>query len=179
MKWKDITNNKIHIRRQIVENADQDGHKIGFKPVEHTKSKSGDRILVLNTEAKEILHKVKLYNLEQGINISEDDFIFQRHVKNIGYTFCNTRSFEPRIKKYCRQAGMSELKSQHDIRRSVITNLYESGVPLKEIQRIAGHSTLKQTLDYIKFKECDKDEEYMEKLCAKKVEQNGTTFLAQ
>ena len=26
---------------------------------------------------------------------------------------------------------------------------------------------------------CDKDEEYMEKLCAKKVEQNGTTFLAQ
>jgi len=38
LKWKDITNNKIHIRRQIVENTDLDGHKIGFKPVEHTKS---------------------------------------------------------------------------------------------------------------------------------------------
>ena len=87
-------------------------------------------------------------------------------------------AIEPRIKKYCRHAKMSELKSQHDIRRTVITNLYESGVPLKEIQRIAGHSSLKQTFDYIKFKNSENDAFYIENLCSKTVEQSGTDFQA-
>lgn len=179
LKWKDILDNRIHIRRQIVEDCDVNGKMTGFKVVDHTKSKSGDRILVLNSEAQNLFHKIKVYNLDQGIPISDEDFIFQRILKDGTISFCNTRSFEPRIKKYCRQAGMSELKSQHDVRRTVITNLYDAGVPLKEIQRIAGHSSLKQTLDYIKFRDHNNDEEYMEKLCSKKLEQVGTKFLAQ
>lgn len=176
LKWKDICDNKIHIRRQVVENADSDGKMTGYKTVEHTKSKSGDRMLVLNSEAQMLLKKIKGYNLEQGIPITDEDYVFQRQTKDGTLVSCNTRSFEPRLKKYCRQANMSEMKSQHDIRRTVITNLYEAGVPLKEIQRIAGHASLKQTFDYIKFKDSDNDAEYMEKLCSKKVEQNGTDF---
>ena len=95
----------------------------------------------------------------------QDDFIFQRVYKGTAQ-MCNTRSFEPRLKRYCREVGMSELKSQHDIRRTVITNLYYRGVPLKEIQRIAGHGSLNQTIDYIKFKENVNDVEYMELLCS-------------
>ena len=41
------------------------------------------------------------------------------------------------MEEYCRQADMSEMKSQHDVKRTVITNLYETGVPLKELQLIA------------------------------------------
>ena len=61
---------------------------------------------------------------------------------------------------------MPELKSQHDIRRTVITNLYYKGVPLKEIQRIAGHSSLNMNMSYIKFQDNDNDADYMERLCA-------------
>ena len=53
---------------------------------------------------------------------------------------------------------MDVLKSQHDIRRTFCTNMYYSGVPLKNLQKLMGHSSLKQTMDYIKFKEDDKDE---------------------
>ena len=61
---------------------------------------------------------------------------------------------------------MPELKSQHDIRRTVITNLYCKGVPVKEIQRIARHSSLNMTMSYIKFQDNDNDADYMERLCA-------------
>ena len=53
------------------------------------------------------------------------------------------------------QAGMSEAKSLHDIRRTVLTNLYYAGMPLKDIQKFAGHTSLQQTMDYIKIKEDD------------------------
>lgn len=91
--------------------------------------------------------------------------VFQRDYKG-EYIPCNTRSFELRLKRYCRECNMPELKSQHDIRRTVITNLYYKGVPLKEIQRIAGHSSLNMTMSYIKFQDNDNDADYMERLCA-------------
>ena len=166
LKWCDVIDDKkLHVQRQVVENDDQDGNFNGYKVVNHTKSKSGDRILVLNTNAQNLLKTIKRINFKNGIGISQDDFIFQRKV-NDEYVMCNTRSFEPRLKRFCREVGMGELKSQHDIRRTVITNLYYKGVPLKEIQRIAGHGSLNQTIDYIKFKESNKDEEYMELLCS-------------
>ena len=166
LKWCDVMDDKkLHVQRQVVENDDQDGNFNGYKVVNHTKSKSGDRILVLNTNAQNLLKPIKRINFKNGIGISQDDFIFQRKV-NDEYVMCNTRSFEPRLKRFCREVGMGELKSQHDIRRTVITNLYYKGVPLKEIQRIAGHGSLNQTIDYIKFKESNKDEEYMELLCS-------------
>ena len=166
LKWCDVIDDKkLHVQRQVVENDDQDGNFNGYKVVNHTKSKSGDRILVLNTNAQNLLKTIKRINFKNGIGISQDDYIFQRKV-NDEYVMCNTRSFEPRLKRFCREVGMGELKSQHDIRRTVITNLYYKGVPLKEIQRIAGHGSLNQTIDYIKFKESNKDEEYMELLCS-------------
>lgn len=52
---------------------------------------------------------------------------------------------------------MSVVKSIHDIRRTVITRMYHmimkngSGdANLNGLQQFAGHSTLQQTLDYVK-----------------------------
>ena len=45
---------------------------------------------------------------------------------------------------------MEEIKSPHDIRRTVITELHEKGYPLKKLQKFAGHSTLAMTLKYIR-----------------------------
>ncbi|MCQ2771203.1 MAG: site-specific integrase, partial [Clostridia bacterium] len=105
LKWCDVIDDKkIHIQRQVVENDDEDGNFNGYKVVNHTKSKSGDRILVLNTDAQNLLKKIKMINFKNGIGISQDDFIFQRKVKG-EYVMCNTRSFEPRLKRYCREVG--------------------------------------------------------------------------
>ncbi|MBR4759781.1 MAG: tyrosine-type recombinase/integrase, partial [Lachnospiraceae bacterium] len=79
----------------------------------------------------------------------------------------NSRSFDPRLRKYCRQSGMSVIKSPHDIRRTVLTNLYEAGMPLKKIQEYAGHSSLKQTMDYIRISDEDLDmSQYLSTLSA-------------
>ena len=44
--------------------------------------------------------------------------------------------------------------------------LFAAPLPLKEIQRIAGHSSLNMTMSYIKFQDNDNDADYMERLCA-------------
>lgn len=62
-------------------------------------------------------------------------------------------------------ADMEVIKSPHDIRRSVLTTLYEAGMPLKKIQEFAGHSSLKQTMDYIRITDEDLDMmQYLNKL---------------
>ena len=52
---------------------------------------------------------------------------------------------------------MDVIKSPHDVRRTVLTNLYYAGMPLKKIQEYAGHSSLKQTMDYIRISDDDLD----------------------
>lgn len=47
------------------------------------------------------------------------------------------------------------IKSPHDIRRTTLTNLYNAGMPLKKVQEFAGHSSLKQTMDYIRITDDD------------------------
>ncbi len=60
---------------------------------------------------------------------------------------------------------MDVIKSPHDIRRTVLTNLYAAGMPLKKIQEFAGHSSLKQTMDYIRISDEDIDlSEYLNTL---------------
>ena len=49
-----------------------------------------------------------------------------------------------------KKAGMPVIKSPHDVRRTVCTNLYLNGMPPKRIQKVMGHETLEQTLEYIR-----------------------------
>ena len=54
---------------------------------------------------------------------------------------------------------MTTIKSPHDVRRTGLTSLYKQGMPLKKIQRFAGHSSLKQTMDYLRISDEDLDDE--------------------
>ena len=151
LRWKDIENNNIHVQRELVSTVDKERGKInGYKTVFHTKTQNGDRYIPLNAEAQKILKKQKDICISKSFSVENEDFIFRRKKKD-EVLQCNTRCFEPKLKRYCREIGMQELKSQHDIRRTFCTNLYYSGMPLKNIQKIMGHGSLKQTMDYIKF----------------------------
>ena len=69
---------------------------------------------------------------------------------------------------------MNVEKSPHDIRRTVLTNLYQAGMPLKKVQEFAGHSSLKQTMDYIRISDDEIDTmQFIESLSATEEIPNG------
>ncbi len=170
IKWGDIETNRrrtyIHIQREMVPEIDDKGKAHGFTVLEHCKTPAGDRRLQLNEKAMETFDAIRRLNEAAGIPTGDDDYVFLR-LTGKAYSFCNSRSFDPRLRKYCRQSGMSVIKSPHDIRRTVLTNLYEAGMPLKKIQEYAGHSSLKQTMDYIRISDEDLDmSQYLSTLSA-------------
>lgn len=160
LKWRDIEFYRgkayIHIQREMVAHIDDTGAAHGFEVLPHCKSEAGDRRIQLNDKAIDTFNRIKLINKANSLPTTDDDYIFLRQYKE-EIKFCTPRSFDPRLRKYCRQAGMTVIKSPHDIRRTVLTNLYNVGMPLKKIQIFAGHSTLQQTMDYIRISEDDLD----------------------
>lgn len=169
LKWKDIEEVPegmyIHIQRNVIENKDEDtGKCCGFKVCERTKTPAGDRRIPLTNEVIYVLKEIKKYNELNNLPTNLDSFILMRTYNN-NKTFCTERSFESRLKRYEKKAGMLKMKRLHDIRRTFVTNLYSKGMPLNDIRRIAGHSSIDQTMDYIKITEDDiSNKEYLEAL---------------
>ena len=140
----------IRIQRTFVGKTNEKGKVDGQKLVPHTKSKSGYRLIPLNLEAKDLFIKIRELNAANNYGISSDDFIFQRTYRG-QKTVCTSRVFDTKIESYCKKIGIQR-KSLHDIRRTFATNLYYNGMNIKQIQKLMGHSTLEQTMSYIKFK---------------------------
>ncbi len=154
LKWKDVEQKGLHIQAEMVECRDKDGKFKGYTYVEHTKTPAGDRIIAISTEVSDILERIKKLNLLNGFSVNQDDFIFLRKYRHKVCT-CTTRVFDGRIRKYCRQAGMKILKSQHDARRTFATNLFYKGMNEKDIQALMGHASIEETFQYIKKKKTD------------------------
>ncbi|MDJ0730763.1 MAG: site-specific integrase [Crocosphaera sp.] len=80
-----------------------------------------------------------------------------------GYLFPSPRNPEKPISyeaiyKYMKNAvsaaGLGHLKiATHSGRRSLVTNLYEQGIPLPTIQGITGHMTLQNLKPYVELRE--------------------------
>ena len=144
----------------MVEESDINGKFCGYKLVNHTKTPAGNRFVPISPELSKVLEKVKKLNQEKGLPTGPDDFVFLRRRKG-EIKECTCRCFESRLKKYCKKAGMETLKSQHDIRRTFATMLYYDGMPKKSIQKYMGHSSLKQTEDYIHIRDINDEEKYI------------------
>lgn len=172
LKWGDMerttTHEYIHVQREMVSNVTEDGKAKGVTILSHCKTPAGDRRLLLNAEAKETLKQIRQYNQDRGIPCMSDDFVFLR-VRKGNIEHITTRSIDSRLRRYCRETGMKVEKSPHDIRRTVLTNLYHAGMPLKKVQEFAGHSSMKQTMDYIRVSDDDIDTmQFIESLSAAK-----------
>ncbi len=152
LKWKDVSPSFINVHAEMIEDSDDEGNFTGYKYVDHTKTKAGMRKVPINKELSKILLLIKEYNLGRGIPSSPDSFIFLRLRKG-EYLPPSTRCFDARLRRYCKEAGMENLKSQHDIRRTFATDLFYFGMNLKDIQKIMGHSSISQTEEYIYHKE--------------------------
>lgn len=138
----DFINREIHIQRTETMRVDDNG-KTEIFVVEHTKKKSiyGDRWLPLDVYSLELLKRI--INTNKAYNYTDQNYLF---LDCQGRT--TEREIDYLIRKICKNSGM-EIKSAHDIRRTVASEMHYNGVPLEIIKKFLGHSDLATTRSYI------------------------------
>lgn len=77
-------------------------------------------------------------NVNKGYGYFKQDFIF---CDEKGRT--KIREIDNRIRKHCNKADI-EVKSAHDFRRTVASELFNNGVPVEIIRNYLGHSDIKK-----------------------------------
>lgn len=145
LKWSDIRNGRLYIRRQ----ATNDGVK------EWTKSDSGYRDIPLTTEAQRILEEVKTYNAEHGFTA---EWIFQSNNPDYDYRI-SYNAADRKLRKLCNRLD-TIVKSPHKCRKTCISALLDSpNINNRTVQRFAGHKDLSTTFGYYSFERKSKEEQ--------------------
>ena len=155
--WSEKDSDYIHIQRQEVGDfyLDESSGKVeminnGYKIVEYTKSDAGDRKVYLNNEAKEILRLIKKVNLKNGY--FDENFIF---IKSRYKTRSTTRTISKYIEGLCKDVGIN-IKSNHKIRKTYISSLFDQGINIDTIRGQAGHEDEKTSLRNYCFDQKDR-----------------------
>lgn len=143
LKWSDIKDGRIFIRRQ----ADN------YRVKDHTKTACGYRDIPLTTEARRILDDVKKYNDMHGFHA---EWVFQsnqaKYDYRLGYTAAGNK-----LTRLCRRMD-TEHKSPHKCRKTCISVLLDSpNINNRTVQRFAGHHELSTTLNYYSYERKTKD----------------------
>ena len=132
----------IHVKRTITKDKNSK-HMIGDTP----KTKAGKRDIPLNDGARDALQaQMKLNEEIYGKVISftgkkEEKPIF----RNVSGGIIRTLGVCTDMGRICRRAGIEKLSS-HGLRDTFATRCAESGMDIKALQEILGHSDIKQTL---------------------------------
>jgi integrase len=143
LKWENIRGNKIYVDSQLLLTTKMDDDlkfsKYRLETVDHVKgyAEQGYRYIPLTPKAQEILERVKLQN-------PDGKYIFMRNGRQI-----YTARFNEHLVKYCNEIGI-EPRTSHKIRFTVASLLYLNGMPLQDLQRLLGHTSLQMTLHYIR-----------------------------
>ena len=146
LKWEDIVNGYIRIRRQ----ADNNGVK------NRTKTIKAHRDIPLTDEAKNILENVRKFNEEHGLN---GEWVFQS---------CSTNEYDGRLSYHAADRKLAKLcdrmntprKSPHKCRKTFATILKNSGsVSDRAIQRFMGHRQISTTINSYVFDQRSKEEQ--------------------
>ncbi len=145
LKWSDIVNDRLYIRRQ----ADNDGVK------EKTKTSSGYRDIPLTREARRILNEVQKFNQEHGYTA---EWIFQSSNPKYDYRL-SYGAADHKIRRLCNRLNTSE-KSPHKCRKTCISTLLDNpNINNRTVQRFAGHSDLTTTYKFYNFERRSKEEQ--------------------
>lgn len=144
LKWSDIVNDRLYIRRQ----ADNDGVK------EKTKTSSGYRDIPLTREAQRILDEVQKFNQEHGYTA---EWIFQSSNPKYDYRL-SYNAADRKLRKLCARLD-SEMRSPHKCRKTCISTLLDSPVNNRTVQRFAGHSDITTTYKFYNFERKSKEEQ--------------------
>lgn len=159
LKTSDIEKgNYLHVQHQLVKNYDMtnitDPKFIGYIDVPYTKSDAGDRYIYLVSEAIEVLDVIMKTRDMYYSNTKdyEKGYLFIKNGKRISHN-----QIEQLLRKYCMQLGICS-KSNHKIRKTFISTLYDNGVNINTIREMVGHEDEKTTLRcyiYDRFNDSD------------------------
>ncbi len=64
------------------------------------------------------------------------------------------------LKGFAKKANIPLDVSPHDLRRTTATHLVENGAPIRQVQSLLGHSSLKVTTKYLRLSDEKIREEY-------------------
>lgn len=145
LKWSDIRDNRLYIRRQ----ANNERVK------EWTKTAAGYRDIPLTTEARKILGQVREYNREQGFTA---EWIFQSDNPKYEYRL-SYNAADRKLRKLCARMD-TVTKSPHKCRKTCISTLLDCpSINNRTVQRFAGHRDLSTTYNYYNFERKSKEEQ--------------------
>ena len=106
-----------------------------------------DRVVPMTSEAIYWI-KIWLGKRQELIKDKPDpEFLFLTK----GLKPIHRRNFSEFIKKYIQKAGILLMISPHDLRRTTATHLVENGAPIRLVQALLGHATLKVTTKYLRL----------------------------
>lgn len=143
LKWSDIRDNRLYIRRQATNEGVKDW----------TKSTSGYRDIPLTKEAQNILQEVRQFNQEHGYHA---EWIFQSN--NPDYDFrLSYNAADRKLRKLCTRLD-TVIKSPHKCRKTCISTLLDCpDINNRTVQRFAGHQDLSTTFGYYSFERKSKE----------------------
>lgn len=106
-----------------------------------------DRIVPMTTEAILCIQRWLARRLELVKQREDPEYLFiTKGLKPLG-----RRHFSLLLKKYGERAKLPIDISPHDLRRMTATHLAENGAPIRLIQALLGHATLKVTTRYLRL----------------------------
>lgn len=157
LKWSDIEDDYIHVQRMeqtyysLIEQEDGSisTKPNGYKIAAHTKSSAGDRLVYLNSNAKAILNKIKYTNMKYGYY--DDGFIFIASRYNRRGT---SRTLTKYLEDLCLSSGITN-KSNHKIRKTQISSMFDKGININTIREQAGHEDERTSLNNYCFDQND------------------------
>lgn len=145
LKWSDIKDNRLYIRRQ----ADNEGVR------EWTKTSSGQRDIPLTSGAQQILAEVKAFNETHGYHA---EWIFQSDNPKYNYRL-SYNAADRKLRKLCQRLD-TPAKSPHKCRKTCLSTLLDcSGINSRTVQRFAGHKDINTTLTFYSFERKSKEEQ--------------------
>lgn len=149
LKWKDLKDSYLHIRRmeqKQYEQLENGKWKKHLEVVEHTKSDAGYRTLYVVSSAMELFDKVKEANLRSGYSCEAEDYIFMYRKHRI-----TANSIDSHYERYCKQIGISK-KGNHKARKTALTKVADNpNINLKDAMEFAGHRDVKTFINHYCF----------------------------
>lgn len=131
LKWSDIDNNIVHIRRSVTQKVK--GQNMETPP----KNRTSYRDIQIPRRLVDILKKHK--ERQQKEKRFTDDFRVCG-----GYTVLSDTSIENRNKKFAAEADLPHIRI-HDFRHSHASLLANEGINIQEIARRLGHAKIEMT----------------------------------
>jgi integrase len=145
LKSTDIEGKSIHIQRMEqaeyeIEGIEKSAVRSGFKVVDRTKTDFSERLVPMNSEAQRIFKLIVETNKKYGRH--DEDYIF---LSSHSGKRAKAQALQNYLRSLCDSASLSR-KSNHKIRKTVLSNMIQNGINIDTVRRFAGHVDERTTL---------------------------------